>query len=90
MNILLILSEKPQTRGYGIGGYLKSESNDLNGSWYVTSTKIKQYYVDFRNGLILKRALSHFGRAHTSSDFHVFGIQDVSEGIANHRIVVLL
>ena len=90
MNILLILSEKPQTLGYGIGGYLKSESNDLNGSWYVTSKEIKQYYVNFRNGLILKRALSNFGRAHTSSDFHVFGIRDASEGIANHRIVVLL
>ena len=79
MSILLVLSKKSQTLGYGIDGYLKNESNDLNGSWYVTRKEIKQDYVNFCNGLILKRASSDFSRAHTSSDFHVFRIRDASE-----------
>jgi hypothetical protein len=32
VNVLLTLSEKPQTLGYGIDDYLTSESNDLDRS----------------------------------------------------------
>ena len=90
MSILLVLSKNSQTLGYGIDGYLKSKSNDLNGSWYITIKEVKQDYVNFCNDLVLKRASSDFGRAHTSSDFHVFGIRDASEGLANISVVGLL
>ena len=75
-----------ETLGYGI----KSESNDLNGSWHVIMMDIKQKYLNFRNDLIYKRASSDFGPAQTLSDLHVFGIWHGSEGIANIRVVVLL
>ena len=31
VNVLLTLSETPQALGYGTDGYLKNESDDLNG-----------------------------------------------------------